>query len=140
LNGIECLKEAAAKNKNDYESLQYLGQGYLYGAKAFDKSNYIPAERNLGNAIKLRPNAPLALAMLGVVYYDSGRLEKAGDVLAKAIYVNPKDPQAHYYYGLYFEKIGKRDFAKRQFAITIEIDSSHEKARVAYDKLTQQGF
>jgi putative inorganic carbon (HCO3(-)) transporter len=136
--GVDYLEDAASKNYGNHKSVLTLGQGYLYGAKVFDKKYYKLSETNLKKALELRPNAPLALAMLGVVYYDTGRTKQAGESLAKALYINPKDPQAHYYYGQCFEKMGKRDKAKRQYAMTLKIDASHEKARLAYDKLANQ--
>jgi putative inorganic carbon (HCO3(-)) transporter len=138
--GIDSLKEAVSKNPNNHLTRLALGHGYLYGAKIFDKNYYELSELNLKKAIALRPHAPLALAMLGVVYYDTGRISQAEKSLAKAIDINPKDPQAHYYYGLCFEKIGKQKLAKHQYAATLEIDSSHEKAQKAYLRLTRQGF
>jgi tetratricopeptide (TPR) repeat protein len=138
--GIGSLKEAVSKNPNNHLSVLALGHSYLYGAKIFDKKFYRLSELNLKKAITLRPHAPLALAMLGVVYYDTGRIIEAEKSLDRAIRINPRDPQAHYYYGLCFEKVGKQGLAKQEYGAALEIDGSHKKAQKAYAELAKQGF
>ena len=133
--GIAFLVEASRLSPNDHETQMFLGQAYLYGARAFDAQHYYTAERYLKKAVSLRPVSYAANTMLAVVYIETGRKDRARDSLGIALNINPNDPQAHYYMGRYHEEAGSTDNAMLEYRTALALDGKHERAKIAYERL-----
>ena len=61
------------------------------GFQELQKGNYRQAEANFDVALDINPNNPYALLNLGVVYQNTGRLERAREMYQKVIDLNPTD-------------------------------------------------
>ncbi|MDP2210799.1 MAG: tetratricopeptide repeat protein, partial [Candidatus Aquicultor sp.] len=135
--GIAFLVEASRLSPNDHETQMFLGQAYLYGARAFDAQHYYTAESYLKKAVSLRPFSYAANTMLAVAYIETGRKDRARDSLGIALNINPNDPQAHYYMGRYHEEAGSVKNAMREYRVALALDGKHERARIAYERLSR---
>ena len=60
------------------------------GFDALSEGNYQEAEKYLGEALALNPLNPYALLNMGVVYQNTGRLEKARLMYIKVMAQNPE--------------------------------------------------
>ena len=135
--GIAFLAEAARLSPNDHETQMFLGQAYLYGARAFDARHYYTAERYLRKAVGMRPFSYAANTMLAVAYIETRRNERAKECLEVALSINPNDPQAHYYLGRYHEEAGDAQKAILEYGAALALDSKHERARIAHERLSR---
>jgi nucleoid-associated protein YgaU len=61
------------------------------GFQEISWGNYRQAEVLLDRALSLNPNNPYALLNMGVVYQNTGRIEKARQMYSKVVTLNPKD-------------------------------------------------
>ncbi|HEY3373849.1 MAG TPA: O-antigen ligase family protein [Candidatus Aquicultor sp.] len=135
LEGIEYLERGVQRSPNDQQNLILLGQGYLYGGKAFDRMYLKDAERYLKQAVYLRPNSYIANGMLGAVYLETGRLTEAKAQIDIALDINPNDSQAMFCLGRYYEMTGQRDKALAEYKHVLSLAPGFEKAQVAYKGL-----
>jgi len=136
--GIAHLSEAVCLSPNDHKSLVLMGQGYLYGARAFNKAYYHDSEEYLKKALEVRPYSSWTRTALGVVYLETGRPDEARDNLLFAIDINPNSPQAHYFAGRYYEESGLKEDALKQYELTLKLDANHKKAKLLYERLVNE--
>jgi len=61
------------------------------GFQAISGKNYGHAETSLEKALSINPDNPYALLNMGVVYQETGRLDKARQMYEKVIALQPKD-------------------------------------------------
>ena len=61
------------------------------GYQELVKGNYDKAEANLRVALSINPENPYALLNLGVLYQNTGRVEKAKEMYRKLLALNPKE-------------------------------------------------
>ena len=61
------------------------------GFRAISDKNYGEAETSLEKALSINPDNPYALLNLGVVYQETGRLDKARQMYEKVIALQPKE-------------------------------------------------
>jgi nucleoid-associated protein YgaU len=61
------------------------------GFQAISEKNYGQAETSLEKALSINPNNPYALLNMGVVYQETGRLDKARQMYEKVIALQPKE-------------------------------------------------
>ncbi len=88
--GAKAAFEAAvAKNKDDAEAHYYLG---LIGDQQGDKAK---AEKEYGEALRVRPHLEAAAVNLGALYIDSGRLDDALRITKKALEKQKDSAQLH---------------------------------------------
>lgn len=88
--GAKAAFEAAvAKNKDDAEAHYYLG---LVADQQGDKSK---AEKEYGEALRVRPHLEAAAVNLGALYIDSGRLDDALRITRKALEKQNASAQLH---------------------------------------------
>ncbi|MDI6815575.1 MAG: O-antigen ligase family protein [Actinomycetota bacterium] len=135
--GIALLVEASRLSPSDQETQMFLGQAYLYGARAFDARHYYIAERYLKKAVSMRPFSYAANTMLAVAYIEIGRKDRARDSLGIALSINPNDPQAHYYLGRYHEEAGSTESAMLEYRAALALDGKYERAKIAYERLAR---
>ena len=62
--------------------------------EAIDAKDYVKAEALLEVALSINPDNPYALLNLGVVYQNTGRIEKAREQYVKIILLDPKETVA----------------------------------------------
>ena len=61
------------------------------GFREMSSKNYEQAEASLKKALSINPDNPYALLNMGVVYQETGRLDKARQMYEKVIALQPKD-------------------------------------------------
>jgi tetratricopeptide (TPR) repeat protein len=61
------------------------------GFRAISEKNYGQAETSLEKALSINPDNPYALLNMGVVYQETGRLDKARQMYEKLIALQPKE-------------------------------------------------
>lgn len=136
LKGLSNLDRAVKVSPNDHINQLLLGQAYLYGARSFDKAFYKKAEETLDKALELRPYSFYANGMLGAIYLETDRLDKAYEKLALATSINANDPQARYYLGRYYEESGQTKQALAEYKKVLTIDPKHDRAKQAAERLS----
>ncbi len=74
--------------------LDYMGLGM-----ASERLNMmVKANEAFNKALAIKPDDPLLVREAGIFYFTVGKFEKAGEYLQKAIFTNPKDLFALFYY------------------------------------------
>ena len=74
--------------------LDYMGQGMAY-----ERLNMmVKANEAFNKALAIKPDDPLLVREAGIFYFTVGKFDKAGEFLQKAIFTNPKDLFALFYY------------------------------------------
>lgn len=137
--GMDYLNKSTKLSPYNREDYTFLGLGYLYGGKAFDKHNFYFAVKNLRKAAELDPNNFTTRDLLGMAYLETGQLQKARNNLTMAQKLNPNDAQTHYHMGRYYEKVGQPEHALKEYSDALKIDESYQDAKTAYERLTNHG-
>lgn len=86
------------------------------------------AQKYLERATRIKPEAALAWMMLGVIHMNQDELEAATADLAQAVYLNPKSPQAHNYFGVTLAKRGWYDAAEDELQTVIKLAPNFAEA------------
>lgn len=102
---------------------------------------YALAEAKLQAILAKFPNQSGALANLGVVYAETGRLEQAEQALKKSLKFNNKNAQVYLRLASVYKKQGKLVEALKTYKKSIEIDTENAKAHyniaILYDLYLQ---
>ena len=78
--------------------------------------------------LKIHPNQPVALHLLGVIAYQAGKNEIAVDWIMKVLTINPDFAEAHSNLGLVFQRLGQLDEAVVSYNRAIEINPKFAEA------------
>jgi tetratricopeptide (TPR) repeat protein len=115
------------------------GAQYNYGVALAEMGNLVDAKNAYRQAIALNPKYAEA-------YYNVAELERVAGELSSALYYYEQAADlstvamlAHYGQGQVFEALERRDEARAQYRKVLEVDSSHEGAREALDRLSNDG-
>jgi S1-C subfamily serine protease len=103
-------------------------QAYLAGVLYMNKKDYPNAEKNLLTATRLDPKNVDAWLDLGSVYYYLRQRQKEGEAYNKALSVEPKNSQAHYFLGAWYEDNGRFERAIAEYRIAVTIDPTDDVA------------
>jgi tetratricopeptide (TPR) repeat protein len=90
----------------------------------FDPKTFPEAAAAYRESLKLQPNQFLALANLGDVNLQIGRIEEAKDCFLQAANINPNDPKLHHLLGRAYLQLGMRDDALRECEILKHLDAA----------------
>ncbi len=141
----------AEVQKSVREAMQKFNHGDLDGAKAdFQKAlagapdnvptlinlgliaqrqkDYPEAERLLTAALHVQPELGAAWLVLGVIYFDQEKLDRALGALAQAAAINPNDARAHHYFGVTLGKKGWYLGAEDEMRKAIELKPDDAEA------------
>ncbi len=91
------------------ESLRQL---LTLGRSCFTKRQYAPAERYLSQVLEQRQSFADVHNMLGVIYHDQGRFERAEESFRAALRINPAYTEAALNLAVACNELGKYDEAK----------------------------
>jgi TonB family protein len=91
---LATLRTATKAHKDDAEAWHYLGLALLKKQKPKD------AQKAFERAITLRPEYPAALTELAYTYILQGRHDLASQFAARAVKLEPRNAQAHYFLGI----------------------------------------
>lgn len=88
----------------------------------FQSGDYDRAEVEYRNTLQLDPANASAIARLGIVYFDQGRMGRAAPFLAKAKEVAPMDLDARYRLGATYLALNQPDDARREAEFLLQQD------------------
>jgi len=125
INGLGNAYSAKGDWDKAIEAYQKIIEDVFYGTPHFALSNmalayyqkgdFVRAEKNFLEALKLSPDFVNALAGLATTYLDQGRYEEAIQKLERAIRKEPKLPQLHFELGKAYRGLGDRARARDEF-------------------------
>lgn len=126
--------KTAAIEPSDKQKYQEIRQHLL-------NKEYTLAEAKLQAILAKFPNQSGALANLGLVYSETGRLEQAEEALKKSIKFNNNNAQVYLRLASVYKKQGNLIDALKAYKKSIEIDTNNAKAHyniaILYDLYLQ---
>ncbi|MEW6102287.1 MAG: DUF2723 domain-containing protein [bacterium] len=110
------MEERTRHNYDNY-AIAYEGRaGFLAERGLYDEAIFC-----LKSAIKIDPNKPSSFYNLGILYRDSGKLDKAEEIFKNMI-KNFKGADGHYGLGMVYQKKNKLDDAIKEYKEAISLD------------------
>ena len=106
------------------------------GLLEYRAKNYADAEQLLKRVVRAEPESGLGWLVLGVVYYEQGKLDPALAALAQAVLYEPKDARAHHYLGVTVGRkgwyLGAEDEMRKAIALAPDYPEAHFNLAVFY--------
>lgn len=125
INGLGNAYSAQGDWDKAIEAYQKIIEDVFYGTPHFALSNmglayyqkgdYVRAEKNFLEALKLNPDFINALGGLATTYIAQGRYEEAVQKLERAVRKEPKLPQLHFELGRAYRGLGDPAKAREEF-------------------------
>ena len=125
---LDKLRNALSFDPGDAWAYCYLGNLLLGTGPREAKSAF---ER----AVALEPRHGFFWGNLGYAHQELGELSEAEKCFRKGLSVEFDSPYLHRRYGLFLERAGKLQKARRYLKRALELDPSDKKARAALDSL-----
>ncbi len=129
---IEHFKDAVEASPEDVSLYVLLGSVYL------KKNLYDAAISTYKTAVELNPSSPLVHYHLGMAYREKKEFEKAVVELKQAVAAQEDYKEAYFLLGETFVVLNDAENAKKAYEKVLEIEPSHERARLALEKLKQK--
>jgi Flp pilus assembly protein TadD len=101
---------------------------YDLGAVMEERKDFAQASGEYNKAVGLEPNYEPALAGLGNVDLNLGRMKEASQMFQKALQLKPDDAKAVTNYGTVLQSLGEFDAAKAQFQRAISLAPDNDDA------------
>jgi protein O-mannosyl-transferase len=101
---------------------------YNLGAILEGRKDFAQASSEYNKAVGLEPNYEPALAGLGNVDLNLGRMKEASQMFQKALQLKPDDVKAATNYGTALQSLGEFDAAKAQFQHAISLAPDNDDA------------
>src|SRR6266853_2065513 len=114
---IQSAKEALRLKPDSADGYLQLGC-----ALQCDSETFVEATAAYRKSLELEPDQFVALANLGDLNLQIGRIEEARDFLVRAGNINPNDPKLHHLLGQVYLRLGRRDEALREREILKSLD------------------
>jgi len=89
---------------------------YLLGREAFQKNDYQEAERQLAAFVQTVSHFADVWHMLGVIYHEQGKFNRAVECFEKALAINPKYTEALLSLAVTYNDLGQYDKAQSLYA------------------------
>lgn len=132
-NAVSLFQHAIIATKNNYLAQNNLGT-------ALGRTDLDGAIFHYKEALKIKPDYPMALNNLGTALFYKGNYDEAAFHFKQALRVNPQYADAHYNFGRLLIAQGKTKSAMIHFSETIKINPEYAQG---YNKigliLAQQG-
>ena len=90
------------------------GAEYILGEFARQQSQWAEAIQHFSTAVKLDPGLTDALLGLGSAYLADGKAQEAVAPLEAYVKLQPGNPAGHYQLAMTYNRVGRRDDAKRE--------------------------
>jgi Tfp pilus assembly protein PilF len=100
------------------------------GTSYFQNRNFPDAEKELKQALVLKPDSVNALNALGCLYLEQERLDESARMFQSAIELKPLWTDPHYNFGRLLVKTGHRPEALEQFRTAVETGPLNSSARL----------
>jgi tetratricopeptide (TPR) repeat protein len=105
------------------------------GRALMAKRHHAQAAVVLERAAAREPGKGSILEALGRAYYNSGQRERAAEVFAALLEVDPSADYAHYALGQSLKKLGRIDEARTHLRLAVALDPASALYRGALDRL-----
>jgi tetratricopeptide (TPR) repeat protein len=106
---------------------------FQLGLIDLDAKDYASAEQNFRRVTERDPNHAGALAAMGRAKMEGKRFDEAVDFLQRAIASDASLREAHYYLGLTYARMGKKEESEQQLAIATQLEKqATEKQRTVF--------
>ena len=102
--------------------------GYEQAEQSLNAGRFDRAEKEITSAILQTPEIPKYHVLLGRVYMETKRLEKAVECFDTAIEIDEKTADAHYYRGVVHQRWSEEAAALEDYMAAYEVD----KSKVSY--------
>ncbi|MCK4904865.1 tetratricopeptide repeat protein [bacterium] len=131
---VYCLRKTIKMNPENAEALNYLG--YMFAEKGINLNEAIFL---IEKALKIEPDNGYFVDSLGWVYYQKGIIDKALFELSRAIELlqkyNTDDSIIREHLGDAYYKKGNFAEAKKQWEISVSLDSTREEVKKKLEEL-----
>lgn len=97
------------------------------------------AVREFREAVRLAPREPAFWNNLGTAYRSRRDYRAALDALATATGLAPRMVDPYYNRGQVYDALGRKEEARRQYLLALELDPSFGPARQALERVTRSG-
>lgn len=98
------------------------------------------AEHELRQAVRLAPNEPLALAVLGMVLVQRSQLEEAAGFFERALAADPTDTGTRYNLASVLLRLGRPEEAREHLERTLREKPDHKQAAALLDAARETGY
>ncbi len=106
---------------------------FRLGLLDLDAKDYRAAEDNLRHVLGRDPKHAGALAALGRVKLETKKYDEAADLLQRAIASDNSLREAHYYLGLTYARVGRKEDSDQQLQIATQLEKqATEKQRTVF--------
>jgi tetratricopeptide (TPR) repeat protein len=106
---------------------------FRLGLLDLDGKDYAAAEQNLQHVLGRDPKHAGALAALGRVKLETKKYDEAADLLRRAVLSDNSLREAHYYLGLTYARVGRKEDSDQQLQIATELEKqATEKQRTVF--------
>lgn len=106
---------------------------FRLGLLDLDAKDYDAAEQNFQHVLGRDPKHAGALAALGRVKLETTKYDEAADLLQRAMTSDDSLREAHYYLGLTYARIGRKEDSDRQMQIATQLEKqATEKQRMVF--------
>lgn len=132
LAALEHLEEARAQFERAIALAPGQTESYFrLGLLDIDSKDLDAAARNLRHVLDREPKHAAALSALGRVSFAQKRYTEAVDLLQRAIANDGSLREAHYYLGLTFARMGRKQESDQQLEIATELEHGEAERRRA---------
>jgi tetratricopeptide (TPR) repeat protein len=112
---------------------------FRLGVLELEARNLDAAEKNLNHVLERDPNHAGALAALGRLQLERKKFDEAAALLERAVKSNDSLREAHYYLGLTYARMGRKEDSEKQLQIASRIDQEEAERQRTFFKVLDPG-
>jgi tetratricopeptide (TPR) repeat protein len=128
LAGLGRSDEARAQFERSIALAPALSESYYrLGLLDLDAGDYDRAAKDLHEALEHKPNDAGALAALGKVEFEQKHYPEAMALLQQAVSQDDSLQEAHYYLGLTFARMGRKEESSEQLEIAARLEQERKE-------------
>ena len=123
LGALQQNKEARAQFEESVRLQPHQIEAYVQlGLLDLQEGNAEKAAAHLNQALERNPNHAAALAGMGQVEFQKKNYSAAADVLRRAISGDASNRAAHYYLGLTYARLGRKEDSEKELQTASQLD------------------
>ena len=131
---LQLAPEARAEFEKSIALAPVQTESYFrLGLLDLDAQDYPSAEKNFQHVLDRNPHHAGALAAMGRVKLETKKYNEAGDLLQRAVASDASLREAHYYLGLTYARMGRKQESDEQLQIATQLEKeATEKQRTVF--------